>query len=171
MKVRPIPEVLEFFHAFLGFCVDPGSLLSPMSKFCSDFLLFSYCSLYQQFPQCIYNYQSISIYLSTTGEAIVQWSSVPSCEPRVPGLIPQYPLTTFHFLALPLSGQRLPKLLPYCSQTGLTMLYASEALAVMSLTSSQHIHRENVNIRGVTIINLKPTPNNRQEASPSVTDL
>lgn len=32
VKVRPIPEILEFFHAFLGFCVDPGSLLSPMSK-------------------------------------------------------------------------------------------------------------------------------------------
>ncbi|XP_063871430.1 protein unc-80 homolog isoform X10 [Scylla paramamosain] len=32
VKVRPIPEILEFFHAFLGFCVDPGSLLSPMSQ-------------------------------------------------------------------------------------------------------------------------------------------
>lgn len=32
VKVRPIPEILDFFHAFLGFCIDPGSLLSPMSK-------------------------------------------------------------------------------------------------------------------------------------------
>ncbi|XP_042889771.1 protein unc-80 homolog isoform X4 [Penaeus japonicus] len=32
VKTRPMPEILEFFHAFLGFCVDPGSLLSPMSQ-------------------------------------------------------------------------------------------------------------------------------------------
>ncbi|KAK4295652.1 hypothetical protein Pmani_031795 [Petrolisthes manimaculis] len=30
VKAKPITELLEFFHAFLGFCVDPGSLLSPM---------------------------------------------------------------------------------------------------------------------------------------------
>jgi protein unc-80 len=27
-------EIVEFFHAFVGFCVDPSSLLSPLSKFC-----------------------------------------------------------------------------------------------------------------------------------------
>ncbi|XP_071534011.1 protein unc-80 homolog isoform X8 [Panulirus ornatus] len=32
VKTRPMTEILEFFHAFLGFCVDPGSLLSPMSQ-------------------------------------------------------------------------------------------------------------------------------------------
>lgn len=26
-------ELIEFFHAFVGFCVDPSSLLSPLSKF------------------------------------------------------------------------------------------------------------------------------------------
>ncbi|XP_069159541.1 protein unc-80 homolog isoform X1 [Procambarus clarkii] len=31
VKTRPITEILEFFHAFLGFCVDPSSLLSPMN--------------------------------------------------------------------------------------------------------------------------------------------
>lgn len=28
-----IQELIEFFHAFVGFCVDPSSLLSPLSKF------------------------------------------------------------------------------------------------------------------------------------------
>ncbi|XP_076295581.1 unc80, NALCN channel complex subunit isoform X10 [Lasioglossum baleicum] len=28
----PIPEILEFFHAFTGFCVDPCSLLSPLNQ-------------------------------------------------------------------------------------------------------------------------------------------
>lgn len=28
-----LPELIEFFHAFVGFCVDPSSLLSPLSKF------------------------------------------------------------------------------------------------------------------------------------------
>lgn len=27
-----IQELIEFFHAFVGFCVDPSSLLSPLSK-------------------------------------------------------------------------------------------------------------------------------------------
>lgn len=29
----PLHELVEFFHAFVGFCVDPSSLLSPLSKF------------------------------------------------------------------------------------------------------------------------------------------
>ena len=44
-----------------------------------------------------------------TGEAMV---SVWKCETTIPGLIPQYPLATCHYLVLPPSGQRLPKLLP-----------------------------------------------------------
>ncbi|XP_076221497.1 unc80, NALCN channel complex subunit isoform X7 [Nomia melanderi] len=30
VREQPIPEILEFFHAFIGFCVDPCSLLSPL---------------------------------------------------------------------------------------------------------------------------------------------
>lgn len=29
---RPITDVIEFFHSYVGFCVDPSSLLSPLSK-------------------------------------------------------------------------------------------------------------------------------------------
>ncbi|XP_042207937.1 protein unc-80 homolog isoform X3 [Homarus americanus] len=32
VKTKTMMEILEFFHAFLGFCVDPGSLLSPISQ-------------------------------------------------------------------------------------------------------------------------------------------
>lgn len=32
VREQPIPEVLEFFHALVGFCVDPSSLLSPLSE-------------------------------------------------------------------------------------------------------------------------------------------
>lgn len=28
-------ELIEFFHAFVGFCVDPSSLLSPLSEYCN----------------------------------------------------------------------------------------------------------------------------------------
>ena len=94
------------------------------------------------------------------GSAVV---SVRAWEPRVPGLNLRYPLTTFQYLIPPPSGQRLSKLLPYCSQTGLTMLYAFEALAVISLSSFSTYSSENINFRGVTIKNLKKsTPNNRQ---------
>ena len=76
-----------------------------------------------------------------TGEAVVQWSRVRICELyRFPGSNSRYSLTTFHSLVLPPSGQRLPKLLPYCPQTGLTMLYAFEVVAAISLAHSQHIH-------------------------------
>ena len=77
--------------------------------------------------------------------AVVQWSSARVCKPRIPGSNSRYSLTTFHSLISPPSDQRLPKLLPYSPQTGLAMLYASEAVAVISLAHSQHIH-ENVNI-------------------------
>ena len=56
------------------------------------------------------------------GKAVVQWSSALVCEPRIPGSNPRYMLTIFHSLLSPPSGQRIPKLLPYCPQTGLTTL-------------------------------------------------
>lgn len=31
-KKTPLHELVEFFHAFVGFCVDPSSLLSPLSE-------------------------------------------------------------------------------------------------------------------------------------------
>ena len=70
---------------------------------------------------------------------MVQWSSAWVCKPRVVGSNLCYSLTTFHSLISPQSGQRLPKLLSYCPQTGLTMLYASEALVAISLARFQHI--------------------------------
>lgn len=33
VKTTQLHELVEFFHAFVGFCVDPTSLLSPLSKF------------------------------------------------------------------------------------------------------------------------------------------
>lgn len=32
VREQPISEILEFFHAFVGFCLDPSSLLSPLSE-------------------------------------------------------------------------------------------------------------------------------------------
>lgn len=32
MREQPLAEILDFFHAYVGYCVDPGSLLSPLSK-------------------------------------------------------------------------------------------------------------------------------------------
>jgi len=32
VKTSPLPELIDYFHAFLAFCVDPSSLLSPLSK-------------------------------------------------------------------------------------------------------------------------------------------
>lgn len=32
IREQPISEVLDFFHAYVGFCVDPTSLLSPLSE-------------------------------------------------------------------------------------------------------------------------------------------
>lgn len=32
VKTSQLHELIEFFHAFVGFCVDPTSLLSPLSK-------------------------------------------------------------------------------------------------------------------------------------------
>lgn len=33
IKTSTLHEIVEFFHAFVGFCIDPSSLLSPLSKF------------------------------------------------------------------------------------------------------------------------------------------
>jgi hypothetical protein len=30
---QTISDILDFFHAYVGFCVDPSSLLSPLSKY------------------------------------------------------------------------------------------------------------------------------------------
>lgn len=32
VKYQSLPEVMEFFHSYVGFCIDPSSLLSPLSK-------------------------------------------------------------------------------------------------------------------------------------------
>lgn len=32
VKVRRITNVIEFFHSYIGFCMDQSSLLSPLSK-------------------------------------------------------------------------------------------------------------------------------------------
>lgn len=32
VRESSLHELIEFFHAFVGFCVDPSSLLSPLSK-------------------------------------------------------------------------------------------------------------------------------------------
>lgn len=33
VKTTPLHELMEFFHAFVGFCIDPSSLLSPLSEY------------------------------------------------------------------------------------------------------------------------------------------
>ncbi|XP_067205239.1 protein unc-80 homolog isoform X2 [Linepithema humile] len=32
MRDQPLLEILDFFHAYVGFCVDPSSLLSPLNQ-------------------------------------------------------------------------------------------------------------------------------------------
>ncbi|XP_053975913.1 protein unc-80 homolog [Hylaeus volcanicus] len=32
VRDQPIPEILDFFHAYIGFCLDPSSLLSPLNQ-------------------------------------------------------------------------------------------------------------------------------------------
>ena len=37
IKTRPIQEMVDFFHAFLGFCVDPVLILQAShSKYCGE---------------------------------------------------------------------------------------------------------------------------------------
>jgi len=33
MREQPLTEILDFFHAYVGYCVDPSSLLSPLSEY------------------------------------------------------------------------------------------------------------------------------------------
>lgn len=33
VRATPLLELIDFFHAFVGFCIDPSSLLSPLSKY------------------------------------------------------------------------------------------------------------------------------------------
>ena len=56
--------------------------------------------------------------------------SVRACQPKVRVSI--YLLAPFLYLLLPPNSQRLPKLLPYCPQTGLTTVYAFEAVAAIT---------------------------------------
>ena len=69
--------------------------------------------------------------------AVVQWSAFRHVNRRVPSSIPRYLLAIFLSLVLLPSDQRLPKLLPYCPQTGLTMLYAFEAVAAVASRSQR----------------------------------
>jgi hypothetical protein len=39
---QTISDILDFFHAYVGFCVDPSSLLSPLSKWV---LLTKFCKV------------------------------------------------------------------------------------------------------------------------------
>jgi hypothetical protein len=32
VKFQPLSDVLDLFHAYVGYCIDPSSLLSPLSK-------------------------------------------------------------------------------------------------------------------------------------------
>ena len=98
--------------------------------------------------------QIITIF-SGMGERTTICKTMWVCKPRVPDSIPQYLLPTCHYLVLPPSGQRLTKLLPYCPQMGLTMFIWIWGFSSISLSSFSTYARENVNIRGVTIKNLK----------------
>ena len=75
--------------------------------------------LSRKLQQKIYVRTVLSPYLLYCAGAVV---SVRAWELRVPSANPRYPLTTFQYLISPPSGQRLPKLLSYCPQTGLTTL-------------------------------------------------
>lgn len=57
---QTISDVLDFFHAYVGFCVDPSSLLSPLSKWVllvkvvkPFFLMCVQLPQYPQFENCI----------------------------------------------------------------------------------------------------------------------
>lgn len=32
IREQPLTDILDFFHAYVGYCVDPSSLLSPLSE-------------------------------------------------------------------------------------------------------------------------------------------
>lgn len=33
VRYQPLHDLLDFLHAYVGFCIDPSSLLSPLSKY------------------------------------------------------------------------------------------------------------------------------------------
>lgn len=39
MREQPLAEILDFFHSYVGYCVDPSSLLSPLSKYIKNKIL------------------------------------------------------------------------------------------------------------------------------------
>ena len=43
IKTRPIQEMVDFFHAFLGFCVDPVLILQASHSEYHKFLRFVFC--------------------------------------------------------------------------------------------------------------------------------
>lgn len=49
IKNTQLHELVEFFHAFVGFCVDPSSLLSPLSESFSKQFILSATHLFQIF--------------------------------------------------------------------------------------------------------------------------
>nr|CAH7758097.1 unnamed protein product [Callosobruchus chinensis] len=50
VKYQSMNDILDFFHAYLGYCVDPSSLLSPLSK--NDVEIPEFC--YDQLSSCYY---------------------------------------------------------------------------------------------------------------------
>ena len=92
-------------------------------------------------------------------EALVQWLAFghANLESEFES---RYPMATFHSLVFPPSGEELPKLLPICPQTGLTMLYAFEAVAaiaslVLNIFTKErkhlrHYYKKSKNLRQIT---------------------
>ena len=141
LPLSPLPLVHSMYlYSFGENC--PFFLLFNQIPFCNFFLVFpqilnlsfllnirSFLSVSSRLFINLYIVIKSPLYLlsfsvirciSFNGEAVVQWSSALVCEPRIPGSNPRHTLTTFHSLISLLSGQRLPKLLPYYPQTGLT---------------------------------------------------
>nr|CAI5834356.1 unnamed protein product [Callosobruchus analis] len=48
VKYQSMNDILDFFHAYLGYCVDPSSLLSPLSKNNVGILEFGYDIVFTQ---------------------------------------------------------------------------------------------------------------------------
>lgn len=50
IKNHTLPDILEFFHAYVGFCIDPSSLLSPLSK--SSYVIWIWFRMLNLFRRC-----------------------------------------------------------------------------------------------------------------------
>lgn len=48
VKTSLLHELIDFFHSFTAFCVDPNSLLSPLSKYSIKIIFFSQSQLFVQ---------------------------------------------------------------------------------------------------------------------------